>query len=30
VFPNDVPSGLPHVRGIKHQIDFVLSATIPN
>jgi hypothetical protein len=23
VFSNDVPSGLPPVRGIEHQIDFV-------
>jgi hypothetical protein len=30
VFPNDVPSGLPPIRGIEHQIDFVLSASIPN
>jgi len=30
VFPNDVPSGLPLIRGIEHQIDFVLGATIPN
>jgi hypothetical protein len=30
VFPNDVPSGLPPIRGIEHQIDFVLGATIPN
>jgi hypothetical protein len=30
VFPNDVPSGLPPIRGIEHQIDFVPSATIPN
>ena len=30
VFPNDVPSGLPPIKGIKHQIDFVLGATIPN
>ena len=30
VFPNDVPSGLPHIRGIGHQIDFVPGATIPN
>ena len=30
VFPNDVPSGLPPIRGIKHQIDIVPSATIPN
>uniref|UniRef100_A0A2N9GUZ1 Reverse transcriptase n=1 Tax=Fagus sylvatica TaxID=28930 RepID=A0A2N9GUZ1_FAGSY len=28
VFPNDVPSGLPPIRGIEHQIDFV--PTIPN
>ena len=30
MFPNDVPSGLPPIRGIEHQIDFVPSATIPN
>ena len=30
VFPNDVSSGLPPIRGIEHQIDFVLGATIPN
>ncbi|GKV13634.1 hypothetical protein SLEP1_g24622 [Rubroshorea leprosula] len=30
VFPDDVPNGLPPVRGIKHQIDFILGATIPN
>ncbi|GKV11452.1 hypothetical protein SLEP1_g22712 [Rubroshorea leprosula] len=30
VFPNDVPNGLPQIRGIEHQIDFILSATIPN
>ncbi|RVW76683.1 hypothetical protein CK203_047600 [Vitis vinifera] len=31
VFPNDrVPSRLPPIRGIKHQIDFVPGATIPN
>ena len=30
VFPNDIPSGLPPIRGIKYQIDFVPSATIPN
>ena len=29
MFPNDVPSGLPPVRGIKYQIDFVPSVTIP-
>ena len=30
VFPNDLPDGLPPLRGIKHQIDFISSATIPN
>jgi hypothetical protein len=30
VFPNDVPSGLPPIRGIEHQVDFVPGATIPN
>ena len=30
MFSNDVPSGLPLIRGIEHQIDFVLGATIPN
>ena len=30
MFPNDVPSELPPIRGIEHQIDFVPSATIPN
>ena len=30
MFPNDVPSGLPPIRGIEYQIDFVLGATIPN
>ena len=30
VFPNDVPSGLPPIRGIEHQIDFVPGSTIPN
>ncbi|GKU93032.1 hypothetical protein SLEP1_g6670 [Rubroshorea leprosula] len=30
VFPNDVPNGLPPIRGIEHQIDFIPSATIPN
>ena len=30
VFSNDVPSGLPPIRRIEHQIDFVPSATVPN
>jgi hypothetical protein len=30
VFPNDVPSGLPPIKGIEHQIDFVPGASIPN
>jgi hypothetical protein len=30
VIPNDVPSGLPLIRGIEHQIDFVPDMTIPN
>ena len=30
VFPKEIPNGLPHIRGIEHQIDFVPSATIPN
>ncbi|XP_040955920.1 uncharacterized protein [Gossypium hirsutum] len=30
VFPDEVPSGLPPLRGIKHQIDFVPGAVIPN
>jgi hypothetical protein len=30
VFPYYVPSSLPPIRGIEHQIDFVPSATIPN
>ena len=29
MFPNDVPNGLPPIRGIEHGIDFVSSATIP-
>jgi hypothetical protein len=30
VFPDDIPSSLPPIRGIEHQIDFVPRASIPN
>ena len=30
VFPDEIPKGLPPIRGIEHQIDFVHGATIPN
>jgi cell division protein FtsN len=30
MFPNNVPSGLPPIRGIEHQIDFMPSVRIPN
>ncbi|XP_039063789.1 uncharacterized protein LOC120208638 [Hibiscus syriacus] len=30
VFPDEKPSGLPPIRGIEHQIDFISGATIPN
>ena len=30
VFPKEIPKGLLPIRGIKHQIDFVSGATIPN
>jgi len=30
VFPEEVPHGLPPIRGIEHQIDFIPGASIPN
>ena len=30
VFPEEVPSGLPPIRDIEHQIDFLTGAVIPN
>jgi len=30
VFPNDLPLGLPPLRGIEHQIDLLLSTPLPN
>ena len=30
VFPDDIPSCLPPIRGIEHQIDFIPGASIPN
>jgi hypothetical protein len=30
LFADDVPKGLPPIRGIEHQIDFIPGASIPN
>ena len=30
VFPEELPSGLPPLRGIDHQTDFIHGAVIPN
>ncbi|XP_071914036.1 uncharacterized protein [Coffea arabica] len=30
VFPDEIPDGLPPIRGIEHQIDLILGAPLPN
>ena len=30
VFPDELPPGLPPLRGIEHRIDLILGAPLPN